>query len=449
VTITGLATSLTNGQSQSLTLSYTAPATGPVAVSSHIATTTSQGANVAPDTANGSTAIMPIADVRTTVSVPATANAGSTVNGTVTFSNNGPSTAAGVTYSFTITPGLGTVSFPTLPSGVTASYNSGTGGVNLTGMPGSLTSGQILTFGLNYTAPGTGPVAVNTTMATSTSEGVNAAPDTASGSTAITPIADVMTTLTAPASANAGSTVNVPITFTNNGPSTAAGVTYSASLPTGLSGVSCTGATCSYNSGTGAVTITGLAGSLTNGQTQDITLSYTAPATGPVAVSSTVGTTTTESNTANNTASGSTTITPVADLVITKIVDNSTPYIGNNVTFTVQVTNNGPSTSAGVSVSDLLPSGYSYVSSSTATGTYTPGTGVWAIGSLSNGGSASLTISATVLASGIYANTATATATTYDPTTPNTATANVTPSAAASIGSLVWNDINRAYARVI
>jgi hypothetical protein len=60
-----------------------------------------------------------------------------------------------------------------------------------------------------------------------------------------------------------------------------------------------------------------------------------------------------------------------------------------------------------------------------------------------------LTISATVLASGIYANTATATATTYDPTTPNTATANVTPSAAASIGSLVWNDINRAYARVI
>ena len=38
---------------------------------------------------------------------------GNTVTGTVTFSNNGPSTAAGVGTTFTITPGLGTVSFPT------------------------------------------------------------------------------------------------------------------------------------------------------------------------------------------------------------------------------------------------------------------------------------------------------------------------------------------------
>jgi tetrahydromethanopterin S-methyltransferase subunit C len=42
-----------------------------------------------------------------------------------------------------------------------------------------------------------------------------------------------------------------------------------------------------------------------------------------------------------------------------------------------------------------------------STGTYTSGTGVWSIGTLSNGASATLTITATVNATGSYANTAT------------------------------------------
>ena len=42
---------------------------------------------------------VPLADVTTAITLPATAIAGSTVNGTVGFSNAGPSTAAGVTYT--------------------------------------------------------------------------------------------------------------------------------------------------------------------------------------------------------------------------------------------------------------------------------------------------------------------------------------------------------------
>ncbi len=139
--------------------------------------------------------------------------------------------------------------------------------------------------------------------------------NTASDTDTVTPIADVTTTLTAPASAYAGSTVNVPVTFSNNGPSTAAGVTYSASLPAGLSGVVCTGTgiSCAYNSGSGAVTFSGLPGSLTSGQTANLTLSYTAPATGPVAVSTEIGTTTNQgSNVAPDTANGSTIILATA-----------------------------------------------------------------------------------------------------------------------------------------
>src|SRR5690606_9134062 len=57
-------------------------------------------------------------------------------------------------------------------------------------------------------------------------------------------------------------------------------------------------------------------------------------------------------------------------------------------------------------VTDLLPTGYTYVSHSTGTGTYVPGTGEWTIGNFVNAATASLTITATVNAAGDYTNTA-------------------------------------------
>ena len=48
-----------------------------------IGTSTSEGADVLPDTASGVTAISAVADVTTSVSMPASAAAGSTASGTV------------------------------------------------------------------------------------------------------------------------------------------------------------------------------------------------------------------------------------------------------------------------------------------------------------------------------------------------------------------------------
>lgn len=115
-----------------------------------------------------------------------------------------------------------------------------------------------------------------------------------------------------------------------------------------------------------------------------------------------------------------------SNLSVTKTINNSTPAAGNNVSFMITATNTGASNNTGVVVNDLLPSGYTYVSSTASTGTYTSGTGVWTIGNLNAGQSANLEIIATVKSTGSYTNTATISGDLIDPDTTNN-TASVTP----------------------
>ncbi len=98
-----------------------------------------------------------------------------------------------------------------------------------------------------------------------------------------------------------------------------------------------------------------------------------------------------------------------ADVGVVKTVNNAHPIIGHEVVFTIVATNYGPNTANGVLVKDSLLSGYTYVSSSTTTGTYNPSNGDWTIGTLSKGASEQMTITATVTALGNYLNTATIT----------------------------------------
>jgi hypothetical protein len=73
-----------------------------------------------------------------------------------------------------------------------------------------------------------------------------------------------------------------------------------------------------------------------------------------------------------------------------------------------------------VQVTDLLASGFLYVSDDSP-GTYDPVTGLWNIGTLAPGTTATLNITATVNATGSYANTAQVTSSQqFDPdSTPN------------------------------
>ena len=65
-------------------------------------------------------------------------------------------------------------------------------------------------------------------------------------------------------------------------------------------------------------------------------------------------------------------------------------------TYTLTLDNLGPDNATGVEVTDLLPSGYSYQSHFASQGSYAPASGLWSVGSVAAGGSATLDLSASV-----------------------------------------------------
>ena len=52
---------------------------------------------------------------------------------------------------------------------------------------------------------------------------------------------------------------------------------------------------------------------------------------------------------------------PSADLSVVKLVSNKTPNLGEDISWTIIVTNNGPDTARDVFVVDKLPSGLIYL----------------------------------------------------------------------------------------
>ncbi len=96
---------------------------------------------------------------------------------------------------------------------------------------------------------------------------------------------------------------------------------------------------------------------------------------------------------------------PSADLAVVKSMAPPSPILGQNVTFTVTVSNGGPNDATGVVVADVLPSGLTYVSDDGG-GAYDPATGLWTVGALANAASATLHVVATIESSDPLLNTA-------------------------------------------
>lgn len=129
----------------------------------------------------------------------------------------------------------------------------------------------------------------------------------------------------------------------------------------------------------------------------------------------------------------------MADLSVTKIVNNPTPTIWSNVIFTMVLSNAWPANAGGVTLKDLLPSWYTYVSSWTSQWTYNSTNWIWNVWTININTTKTLTITAQVKSTWSYTNTIEVTASDKpDPdSTPNNhnpyeddqASATVTPQA--------------------
>ena len=186
-----------------------------------------------------------------------------------------------------------------------------------------------------------------------------------------------------------------------------------------ISGGGCTNNTATLKTPTGFAPyqwyLNGVAISGANSDT------YTATKTGAYSVASTL-------TCGAQTQSKPVSVTLCTDLGVTKTVDNTTPCVGSNVEFTVKLSNLGVNNATGVSINDLLPTGYTFVSSTQTIGNYNASTGVWSIGDVNGGVTETLKITAKVNASGVYNNTAALPASTVDSNTANnSASVSTTP----------------------
>jgi large repetitive protein len=90
------------------------------------------------------------------------------------------------------------------------------------------------------------------------------------------------------------------------------------------------------------------------------------------------------------------TTTPNADLELSMTSNKTTVSDGSTLAYTLTLTNKGNSATTGVTVKDVLPTGLTFVSATTATGSFANATGIWTVGSLAVNQTVTLTINVTV-----------------------------------------------------
>jgi uncharacterized repeat protein (TIGR01451 family) len=401
----------------------------PVAVGSPVNTATATANEADPVPANNSASvavqILPSADMALTKTAqPNPVNAGSPLTYTLTVTNNGPSPATGVKIT------------DTLPAGATFASASpactGTSTVTCNFATLAVNTSAIATITVTPTGSGT---LTNTASASANEFDPIAANNTSTASVSVTPIADLAITKTAsPSPAGVGGTLTYTLTVTNNGPSPATTVTLTDTLPAGPTFVSAasTQGTCS-----GTTTVTCAIGTLANAAKATITIVVKPTAAGTVTNTASVAANETDPVPGNNAATVSTPVTASADVALTETVaPNPVLLGGSNLTYTITITNNGPSPATNVTITDTLPAGVTFVGTTPSQGTCTNPLSSCAIGNLASGASATVIVVVKPNATGAFSNSATVAATEADPNTANnsaSASATVNPAADLSL----------------
>ncbi|AUB56385.1 hypothetical protein BK007_10410 [Methanobacterium subterraneum] len=199
----------------------------------------------------------------------------------------------------------------------------------------------------------------------------------------IIPAANLTISKTAPGTVIAGNQITYTITATNNGPDTATGVIISDTFPMGISNISWnveySGGASGPTSGTGNLNIN--LGTLPTGGSCIITVNGTVLSSIPAdtilfnTVAITSSTYITDPDNTSDTVF--TTVEQESAIELEKTVDNARPDVGDTITYTVTVHNNGPSDAINIQIQDIMPAGFKNVVITHSKGNYNSETGIW------------------------------------------------------------------------
>ncbi|MDQ6525010.1 hypothetical protein RB608_15430 [Nocardioides sp. LHD-245] len=366
--------------------------------------------NTANDTATSAVDVRPLADLTVTNLGPTTAVAGTSATWSLVVDNHGPSAAPDVSIN------------QQFPAGVTVTAVSGAGcnalPCTLSTLPKDGTATITVTAAI---APGfTGATLSTTATIASPADEPGGAPEGGRSSTAntvITTSADVRVSVAGVAAPFvAGDTVAWDVVVTNDGPSTARDLVIVHNAPAGVSGIALSGpggVTCPPG---GPCTVAAIAPGAGNAITIRVTGTLAADyADNEISNSVSATSTTTDPDTANNSDTATVSVATSADLAVTTSGPSGTVLAGETISWTVTVSNSGPSDARGVVIADPLPSSITGV---TVTSANSPCAAVpCTLDTLAPGAVATLQISGTVApsyAGATVANTATVSSTTPD-----------------------------------
>lgn len=316
------------------------------------------------NTANSSVTITAVADMAITgMSAPGTVTAGTGMIYNVDVSNGGPSTAQNVVIS------------DNLPAGVTISSVNGNGGATCkAGVPGDSTQPTTCNFGnvasgstrnmsivVNVNPQTTGTLHDDAKVSSDTFD-----PDLSNNlghtDTTVATSADLVTSIAAtPNPVTAGRQLSYQVTVTDNGPSTAVGVSLTDTLPGVLAFTSATtsaaGGSCGFQVNTNTVQCQ--LGTLDPGTSAVVTIYTTVSSAAPngstIVDAATASSSTADPAPANNTASVSTGVVTSADLGVALGSDQATYKPSTVIHYNVSATNAGPSDAQAVVVTIQLP----------------------------------------------------------------------------------------------
>ncbi|MCC7362611.1 MAG: DUF11 domain-containing protein [Anaerolineales bacterium] len=364
--------------------------------------------NLTNNQAGAVTVVDTLTDLALVKTGPLTATPGAGLSYQIVVTNSGPSDAVAVVVSDTL---------PAALTSATAASSQGACSIVvdlLTCNLGTLAAGQSATIVVNANVAATASgVITNTATVSSNTPETNTGNNSGTALTTLAGQADLAITKgDAPDPVIAGELLTYTLTVVNNGPTAASAVTVTDQLPAGVTLVT---ATPGYS---GPNPLVWNLGPLGVGATQTVTITVRVNSGTPsgAVLANNAGVTSDLPDPApnNNTAGATTQVQTAADLALNKTAQPGTVLAGELVTYTLVVTNLGPSTAVGVQVLDALPAEVTLLSASTTVGVC--GSGLCVLGSLPSGAVVTITLVTRAQAGLALGTTFTNTALVFSPT---------------------------------